>query len=89
MSHLLRNRIIVALARSFEEHTVRQRRKESSRRLTVGSSRRRSSKQDIARRQGSKLGVKCFEVEGIVTSDCKRKVSEGCVNVVREGSHGR
>ena len=40
--------MMVAVERSFEEHTARQRRKESSRRLTVGSSRRRSSKQDIA-----------------------------------------
>lgn len=43
--------MMVALVRSFEEHTARQRRKESSRRLTVGSSRSRSSKQDIARDQ--------------------------------------
>jgi hypothetical protein len=39
---------MVALDRSFEEQTIRQRRKESSSRLTLESSERRSSKQDTA-----------------------------------------
>jgi len=45
---LFRKRIIVALERSFEEQTIRQRRKESSSRLTLESSERRSSKQETA-----------------------------------------
>jgi len=47
-SHLFRKRIIVALERSFEVQTIRHRRKESSSRLTLESSERRSSKQDTA-----------------------------------------
>jgi len=47
-SHLLRKRIKVALERSLEEHMARQRRNESSSRLILGSSSRRSSKQDMA-----------------------------------------
>ena len=47
-SHLLRKRIIEVLARSLEEQIFFQRRKESSRRLTLVSSESLSSKHEIA-----------------------------------------
>ena len=49
----------VALARSLEEQTERQRRKESSRRLILESSWRRSSKHDIAiQSEGDRYGMR-------------------------------
>jgi hypothetical protein len=80
---LFRNRIIVAFASSFELHISRKRRKESSRRFTLESSERRSSKQDTAVRRGGRVSGGFCGADGLIGRTCN------CDDTERSQQHAR